>query len=53
VSFGAKLEEIASIASRAELEAWRGKAGGGDLRAFLDIAEILICGISGEARIVS
>jgi Ni,Fe-hydrogenase I large subunit len=41
VSFGAKLEEVAAIASRAELEAWRAKAGGGDLRTFLAIAEDL------------
>ncbi len=38
VTFGAKLEEIAAIASREELESWCGKAGGGDLRAFLAIA---------------
>ncbi len=38
VTFGAKLEEIAVLASRAGLEAWRGRAGGGDLRAFLAVA---------------
>ena len=41
VTFGAKLEEIAMIASRVQLEAWRAKSGGGDLRAFLAIAEDL------------
>ncbi len=38
VTFGAGLEEIAALASRAELDAWRAKDGGGDLRAFLAIA---------------
>ncbi len=38
VTFGAPLVEIATIASRAELDAWRKKPGGGDLRAFLTIA---------------
>jgi Ni,Fe-hydrogenase I large subunit len=38
VTFGARLEEIAALASRAELDAWRAKDGGGDLRAFLAIA---------------
>ena len=38
VTFGARLEDVAAIASRAELDAWRAQAGGGDLRAFLDIA---------------
>ncbi|MCK9388960.1 MAG: nickel-dependent hydrogenase large subunit [Sulfuritalea sp.] len=41
VTFGAKLEEVATLASRAQLEAWRGQAGGGDLRAFLAIADDL------------
>ena len=41
VAFGAKLEEVAAIASRAQLEAWRARPGGGDLRAFLAIAEDL------------
>jgi hydrogenase large subunit len=41
VSFGAKLEEVAAIASRAHLEAWRTQGDGGDLRAFLAIAEDL------------
>jgi hydrogenase large subunit len=38
VTFGAKLEEVAAIASRAQLEAFRTGPGGGDLRAFLAIA---------------
>ena len=38
VSFGATLEEFASIADRSQLEAWRTRAGGGDLRTFLAIA---------------
>ena len=38
VTFGATLEEVAAIASRAQLEKWRAQAGGGDLRAFLEIA---------------
>lgn len=38
VTFGASLEDVAAIASRAELDAWRTQAGGGDLRRFLDIA---------------
>jgi hydrogenase large subunit len=41
VTFGAKLEEVAAIASRGELESWCDKPGGGDLRAFLAIAEDL------------
>jgi hydrogenase large subunit len=41
VTFGAKLEDIAAIAGRAQLEAWRSLADGGDLRAFLAIAEDL------------
>ena len=41
VTFGATLEEIAVIASREQLEAWRSKPGGGDLRTFLAIAEDL------------
>ncbi|MCF8178075.1 MAG: nickel-dependent hydrogenase large subunit [Sulfuritalea sp.] len=41
VSFGARLEELAAIGSRAELDAWRAQPGGGDLRSFLDIAEDL------------
>jgi hydrogenase large subunit len=32
VTFGARLEDVAALGSRAELEAWRGRAGGGDLR---------------------
>ncbi|MFA4968773.1 MAG: nickel-dependent hydrogenase large subunit [Sulfuritalea sp.] len=40
VTFGARLEEVAAIDSRAALDAWRGK-GGGDLRTFLAIAEDL------------
>jgi Ni,Fe-hydrogenase I large subunit len=38
VTFGAGLEEIAALASRTELDAWRAKDGGGDLRSFLAIA---------------
>ena len=38
VTFGAALEEVAAIASRAQLEAYRTGTGGGDLRAFLAIA---------------
>ncbi len=38
VTFGARLEDIAAIASREQLEAWRSKPGGGDLRSFLAIA---------------
>ena len=38
VTFGAKLEQVAAIAGREELDAWCGKPGGGDLRAFLAIA---------------
>ena len=38
VTFGARLEQVGAIASRAELDAWREKSGGGDLRAFLAIA---------------
>jgi hydrogenase large subunit len=41
VVFGARLEELAALDSRAALEAWRGQIGGGDLRAFLAIAEDL------------
>jgi hydrogenase large subunit len=41
ISFGARLEEVAAIADCAQLEAWRAQAGGGDLRAFLAIAEDL------------
>jgi hydrogenase large subunit len=41
VTFGARLQEIAALASRAELDAWRGNGGGGDLRAFLGIADDL------------
>ena len=41
VTFGAKLEEVATLASRIQLEAWRARPGGGDLRAFLAIAEDL------------
>ncbi|MCF8179001.1 MAG: nickel-dependent hydrogenase large subunit [Sulfuritalea sp.] len=41
VSFGTKLEALAAIGSRAELDAWRARPGGGDLRSFLDIAEDL------------
>ncbi len=37
-TFGAKLEDVAAIASRSELDAWRALPGGGDLRGFLDIA---------------
>ncbi len=40
VTFGARLEDVAAIASRAELDQWRGQ-GGGDLRTFLAIAEDL------------
>ncbi|MFH1873258.1 MAG: nickel-dependent hydrogenase large subunit [Pseudomonadota bacterium] len=40
VTFGARLEDVAAIASRAELDNWRGQ-GGGDLRSFLAIAEDL------------
>lgn len=39
VLFGGKLEEVATIASRAQLDSWRTNPGGGDLRAFLDIAQ--------------
>ena len=38
VTFGARLEDVAAIASRQQLDAWRAQAGGGDLRTFLDIA---------------
>jgi uptake hydrogenase large subunit len=38
VTFGAQLEDVAAIASRVQLDAWRQQAGGGDLRAFLAIA---------------
>lgn len=38
VTFGAPLAEVAAIANRVQLEAWRRKPGGGDLRAFLAIA---------------
>ena len=41
VVFGAKLDEVAAIGSRSELEAWRARPGGGDLRTFLAIAEDL------------
>jgi hydrogenase large subunit len=41
VTFVAPLAEVAAIASRVQLEAWRTKPGGGDLRAFLAIAEDL------------
>jgi hydrogenase large subunit len=41
VTFGAGLEAVAALDSRARLDAWRGQAGGGDLRAFLAIAEDL------------
>jgi hydrogenase large subunit len=41
VSFGATLEEIAGLANRVQLDAWRDRAGGGDLRAFLTIADDL------------
>jgi hydrogenase large subunit len=41
VTFGAPLAEVAAIASRVQLEAWRRKPGGGDLRTFLTIAEDL------------
>ena len=38
VCFGAPLGEFAALSSRAELDAWQARSGGGDLRAFLDIA---------------
>ncbi len=38
VTFGARLEDVAAIASRQQLDAWRAQAGGGDLSTFLDIA---------------
>jgi len=38
VTFGARLEEVGAIASRAELDTWCEKSGGGDLRTFLAIA---------------
>ena len=38
VTFGARLEEVAAIASREQLDAWHAQTGDGDLRAFLDIA---------------
>ena len=41
VTFGARLEEVAVIAGRRQLDAWRAQVGGGDLRAFLAIAEDL------------
>ncbi|MCM2308827.1 MAG: nickel-dependent hydrogenase large subunit [Sulfuritalea sp.] len=41
VTFGARLEDVAALASRTELDNWRGRGGGGDLRAFLAIAEDL------------
>ena len=41
VTFGAPLAEVAAIASRVQLEAWRRKPGGGDLRTFLTIGEDL------------
>jgi hydrogenase large subunit len=41
VTFGAKLAEVAAIANREQLEAWRRMPGGGDLRVFLAIAEDL------------
>ena len=34
----APLGEFAALSSRAELDAWQARSGGGDLRAFLDIA---------------
>ncbi len=40
-TFGGPLEEFAALASRAGLEAWRGKAPAGDLRFFLAIADDL------------
>ncbi|BAO29808.1 nickel-dependent hydrogenase large subunit [Sulfuritalea hydrogenivorans] len=39
VTFGARLEDVAAITSRAQLEAYRTGAGGGDLRTFLAIAD--------------
>ena len=41
VTFGARLDEVAVIAGRAQLDVWRARPGGGDLRAFLAIAEDL------------
>jgi hydrogenase large subunit len=41
VSFGAPLEEVAALAGRGELDRWRDKPGGGDLRVFLAIADDL------------
>ena len=38
VTFGAELDEVAAIANRTQLEAYRAGTGGGDLRAFLTIA---------------
>lgn len=38
VTFGAKLEDVAAIAGRGQLDAWQKMPGGGDLRVFLDIA---------------
>jgi hydrogenase large subunit len=38
VTFGAPLEDVAALSSRAELDAWHARSGAGDLRAFLDIA---------------
>ncbi|MBI5793369.1 MAG: nickel-dependent hydrogenase large subunit [Rhodocyclales bacterium] len=38
VTFGARLEEVAAIASRDELESWAASGQGGDLRSFLAIA---------------
>lgn len=38
VTFGARLEVIAAISSRGELESWAASGQGGDLRSFLAIA---------------
>ncbi|MBP6637081.1 MAG: nickel-dependent hydrogenase large subunit [Sulfuritalea sp.] len=40
-TFGGPLEDFATLASRARLDAWRGQARDGDLRRFLDIADDL------------
>lgn len=37
-TFGARLEEVAAISSRGELDAWAAAGQGGDLRSFLAIA---------------
>lgn len=47
--FGAKLEQVAALAGRAELDAWRARGPDGDFRLFLEIAADLDLAHQGRA----